>query len=1361
MKKYGRHYLRRCLSVLLAVAMVCAAAQTLVFAVDVTDDPVTPGWYEGTARARYTTSGTLEITFPESTKPGAKYYAEFYDLDAVDEQGNTLRETPVVSAFELTDASTLLAEGEDAKQVSVTLKSDWIKQQKNLDLSHRISIAIIAVKDGWRSEAIEALVGESLDVPESGAAPDYTAQYAPMTRFEVENAGDNDKEPTDYEAGNGYYWIYNKDEDSGSMDINGAYAPYASEPYRHPGFDSSTAFRLYMNGNNLSDGKISAGSDERVDLMYQQDNTNFSGAEELWIWVDTTYVQFDKFALQVRYRDYEGIQTYDRDQKSNKDGDATAKVSADTYSTIGYAKYQTSQGKNVRIPVYRLNDDGLWDTVYTDSDGYLTNFGHYRGFLRVPVEYLYNENYDSTNNPYLTLNEERPYSFKIQIGYYSLGWKKTEWDRISYDGDTIGNDIPASSIWLDPEKLTWYYTTGLGIFEERYDETFSLEKFKNMTGRTLSVVPLNDIATVGITWSGASADSANKSFYIDQIGFSGKSLSGATVSQSTPVDAGLTLTAVDSVNNLITKYLPETVTVADASVIEDLEMICDRLDVDKPDKLNEARKSLDTQLEGTVDIVDYVHRQLNDIGKADIASLYEIYQSFTLGQIHQLGLKDEAKLIDAYNDQQLSEWYPGELGEMYYAPFNDFESNYEVGQTALNEYDDYVVGGPNYYKYAHSMDWFEYGGGLEGHKEALENRENFIAYAWQNYDNDENGLGQRFGYGASTITQNGFDNSKAVNTDIYRDPEGVENYRISVTYQGETAADYTQLEGHSFVGADSFVFYADFTNMSNIRKAWVTIRTADGEVYSHDDGVSGMLTYQFFDLDNPNMGWEDIESNDPDDGCMSGELCGKRGFFKISLGVFGQMGDGSKKLNPSQTIKQVKFFVSGNPNAGKRLNDSFTVDMFGFAADGATSGFEQLKKSSTPVSAPEYTETAVSTVVEQLENLFQPATDLNGKAIYLFNYSPGAYKDILQAYQTLTVTGKQEVNKQISETYGFTIDQLQLFVKNYDEWGGLGEGKLQLNAEEAVTQCDEVKKAFNSSAGTELNTAPVVSILKAYAGYPDYYKYSVQTYWPDRNLNAVFPNYRPDLTVSGLAERDPVKLVLSEDGKKYTGTFTLPYVGAVAEDYGINFTKLPKSVLMQSADDQATITVPIVWVEDQSVQHGENQSLVGTFTISADQIQHAGEYIGSFTFGIDKKADTGSQVENSEQYRKTDITVYVKLVSEASFTVVIPADVQVQWGQVTCGMGNLCMRDCFLPSGAHVDVSVQSPINNYHMRYGEASIQYKLLSGDKVFGGCRFEDKAEVPLSVNVSVDDWDKAPVISDQYQDTLTFTVTYQEAK
>lgn len=1372
MKKYGRHYLRRCLSVLLAVAMVCAAAQTLVFAVDLSDDDnITPGWYEGTARARYTTSGTLEITFPESTKSGARYYAEFYDLDAVDEQGNTLRETPVVSAFELTDASTLLAEGEDAAQVSVTLGSDWIKDQESLDLSHRISIAITAVSaDGWRSEAIEALVGESLDVPDANYSPDGEDQYVSFANFDV-NDNDTRYDAGDHPESDAPAWLYNGTNYAregaeafadAPMEPDGVFGGNKEKPeskyrYQSPGFQGSNAFRSYVKGQSSADYQT-------LDLMYNQDHWKFSNAEELWIWVDTSYVEFEEFAIQVRYIDYGGTQGYDRDQRTDlndKAPRAVPKASEDSYSTVGYAKRSSAGGEDPRTPVYKVNSDGLWEKVYTNTEGYLENFGHYRGFLRVPVDHLYNDNTDSQ---YVSLNEERPYTYKIQIGYGGAfgSWETTEDNRISWNGKT-GNNVPVSEIWQNPEALKWNYQTSLigGI----YNETFDAGKFKEKTKRSLSVTPIEDIASVGITWRGASEDSVNKPFYIDHIGFTGAGLETDDSDEGVVGslgEIGMIPNAVESVTALFNQYIPspEAVNVSNMSVLQDLVEICDRLGLDTSDiakgDLDRALENLEKILEGQ-DVVAYLTKQLDqsdNLSSADIVELYELYLTFTLGQIHELGVTNEAKLIDLYNKAGQDIWYPKSLIENEWITFNDMEEGYTVGQTGLHEYDDNRTAEGNdkpYYGSGHILNWSN-APGDDDLKSAWENSKNLVAYSRSGYEDGWNDEAQRFGYGMSVIGQDGFQNSQSVNTEIFRSAQsGEENYRISLTAKGQDVESYSKIKGVNASKAEYLAFYADFTDMNDISNLWVTVRTGEDGAISTSKNAAAL---QFLDYNAPNGEWESIDS--------AGELNGKRGFVRIAISSMTSL-NGTLVMSD---VRQIKLFVTGDPENTAAEGSSFVIDMVGFLTSEEASENSIRDQYYEKVEISEPIENASIVFSDALDKIFTSADSVT-EAPTLFNYTEDTketYSDLIDAYNTMTLTEKKQADEALSTASGgayTTVDQLQLFVKNYDKWGGLGAGKLQLNAEEAVSQRNEVEKAFNSSAGTELNTAPVVSILKAYAGYPDYYKYSVQTYWPDRNLNAVFPNYRPNLTVSGLAENDPVKLVLSEDGKKYTGTFTLPYVGAVAEDYGINFDKLPDDVLMQSADDQAAITVSIAWVEDQSVQHGENQSLVGTFTISADQIQHAGEYTGSFAFGIDKKADTGSRVGDAEEYRKTDITVHVKLVSEASFTVVIPADVQIPWGKNTHTMDNLCMENCFLPSGAHVDVSVGSPDNTYCMCYGDASIPYKLLSGEEEFKNHQFRDVGKVPLSVNVSEDDWDKAPVISNQYQDTLTFTVTYQEAK
>lgn len=392
--KQRTKYSKRCLAVLLAILMLLAAAQPVSLVAAAAGDDPDPQFGEGAARARYTTSGTLEISFPEAQAiaGGISYYADFYDLD----RGYPQRETPIVSAVELSGARTMA--GESALIFS-ELSAEQIKAY-GLNMSHRISVAITAVDaDGWRSQPIEALVGDSLDVPAAGASPTGSDRYTSVSRFEdAYNAAREDGGTHDSGA---KFWEYNNGNGTAAMNIDGVYDGNKNA-YQTPGFDNSQAFRFYMNGNERS-----ADSYERFDVMYNQDHYQFKNAEELWIWVDTSYVSFEEFALQVRYMDYTGTLRIDSGDFSVEGNWITHAYSKDVYSTVGYAKQN-----HEAVPVYYQNADGLWDTMYTNTDGYLEDFGHYRGFLRVPIDKLWNEDASSS---YKQLTTEHPYLSLIHI----------------------------------------------------------------------------------------------------------------------------------------------------------------------------------------------------------------------------------------------------------------------------------------------------------------------------------------------------------------------------------------------------------------------------------------------------------------------------------------------------------------------------------------------------------------------------------------------------------------------------------------------------------------------------------------------------------------------------------------------------------------------------------------------------------------------------------------------------------------------------------------------------------------------------------------------------------------------------------
>lgn len=1379
MKKYGRHCLRRCLSVLLAVVMVCAAAQTLVFAVDLSGDDITPGWNEGSARARYTTSGTLEITFPESTKSDATYYAEFYDLDGEN------REKPVGNVVQLPTTRTY---ADDTTLVSAVLDRDWV-ENSGLDMSHRISVAVTAVSGGWRSEAIEALVGESLDVPASNASPDWDSNYVLLTDFDTtSNLWENpNKELTTTGDDDLPTWYYSSGSNGvGSVNTDGVFAGSGDDmPYQTPGFDGSRAFRLYVNGTDLTTDE-----DERIDIMYNQQHYRMVGAEELWIWVDTSYVEFEEFAIQIRYMDYTGDQNFDRDQSAatttvGSVKNASRRYSSDSYSTIGYAKYKQAQGQDSQVPIYKMNDDGLWDVVYTNANGYLENFGHYRGFLRVPVDCLYNENYDAQSNPYLTMDDERPYTFYIDLGREIIGvWSdNADLNYLQYNGESLGVDsnIPASLIWDNPSGLVWAYND----WGEKIQE-FDLSKFQSATGRNLSVKPIEDIASIGITWRGLSEDSVNKSFYIDHIGFSGQNLNtNDEDNKFYDVDAPLASfdmvpQDLEAVQALIEEYLPvdpNSVGASDAGIISDLTDICRQVNLTPSEVgLQPYIDALNNLLGDTTDQVAYVSARLKEITSIDestalankdiITTCFDMYQTFTLGDIHRLGLQDEAKLIQLYNYTGNSEWYPQALRDMYFLSFNEVGDSYTIGQTALHQYDNYVSTQSEdeaWYTHGHMMDYGNHANAMSG---AWENTQNLLAYSRNGYWSDYSGNStdyyqyQRFGYAATYVGQSGFENSMSIDTDVFRsalEPVGNadgEYYRIALTAGGQNATDYTDITPVDASGATYFAFYADFTRMTDISEIFVAMRDANYSIATNRGSVS---TWQKLDLDDDTPTWEPVTDFN--------SLNGFRGFLRMPMVGFNNLNDtGSNRAASVNTssIKQIKIFFKGNRDNANAAGSFFALDMFGFLSDVQVPGYEWLNDRylATQLQVPDITvDNALSQFNTILSQLFTTVQDAN---VQLFDYSGEVYGSLIEAYNTMTLTEKEQADKELSTTSGeaYTgVDELQLFVKNYDEWNDV-EGNLFTNAGKADALRSLVTQAFGGGSALADDTpGEIDEIFAAFDQYPAYYAHSVQTYWPDRNLHAVFPNYNPGDVVT---TSPTVELTYDETMDSYVGSFDFNYVGAVGTrpDTQMCFVceELQDNQVPLTFDDKA-VQADVTGFSTDIVTGDQTQKI--TFTVKASDITTAGEYTGSLTIGVSVLPDSENKnIKDPDQYRDS-FTLNLKLVSQAAFTIVIPADVQIPWGQEdSYPTSGLEMKDSVLPNGAHVDVSVEN--EDYIMTRGEDStmwIPYTLAESDNTpFKNHVFEDDDTVGLDVTVTKDAWDAAPVI-DEYSDTVVFTVAYVE--
>ena len=1347
--KQRTKYSKRCLAVLLAILMLLAAAQPVSLVAAAAGDDPDPQFGEGAARARYTTSGTLEISFPEAQAiaGGISYYADFYDLD----RGYPQRETPIVSAVELSGARTMA--GESALIFS-ELSAEQIKAY-GLNMSHRISVAITAVDaDGWRSQPIEALVGDSLDVPAAGASPTGSDRYTSVSRFEdAYNAAREDGGTHDSGA---KFWEYNNGNGTAAMNIDGVYDGNKNA-YQTPGFDNSQAFRFYMNGNERS-----ADSYERFDVMYNQDHYQFKNAEELWIWVDTSYVSFEEFALQVRYMDYTGTLRIDSGDFSVEGNWITHAYSKDVYSTVGYAKQN-----HEAVPVYYQNADGLWDTMYTNTDGYLEDFGHYRGFLRVPIDKLWNEDASSS---YKQLTTEHPYSYEISVwdGYVGVNT-----ERAHFTAETAYTAPEGSLSWIDRE----YKFPG---WEDRtiyFDKT----RFENTTGYRLGVTPIEDIASVGFTWRGASEDSMNKPFYIDQIGFSGKNLEtndpGSSIAPLQTLDTyHMVPSDQEAVEKLVNQHIPdvEAVNVADAGIIEDLEAICAELSatVTLPEKLKQARERLNQILNGQ-DPVLYLHTELQK-ADADIPALFELYQTFTLGELQRFGLKDEADLIRRYNETGQSEWYPSALTQLYFKAFNDVEQNYAVGQTAIHEYDDYRLepnGKWHYFDRAHHLLWEN---GI--YKGAWENSKNLVAYSRSSYDSAETGTNstdQRFSLASTSVGQNGFASSRSIDTSFYRDSlSNGETYRISLTHNGENKDNWDALSGVNIGQATDFIFYADFSEMNDIRKMWVALRTENGNIYSHDEDDGTQWDYQILDMDAAIPAWKTVQTdNDGNDGCMTGaSLNGFRGFIKIPLSHFCEItsnGNAGPVISANAVVKQIKLFYTGSQGGESPAGTTMSVDMFGFSSGTPISGFEQLHPE-RELEEPQLQSSDVESAVAAILALYEDVTLLNeteAKTDYLFSYgrteqSITAYREMLALYHTLTVTEKGEVEQKLPAN--IKMADMEAFVRNYDTFGGV-QGNLKKYVDSAVAQRETIENAFQKTA---VSTGPVVTLLEEYNDYPAKYQNAVLTYWADRNLSAVFPNFtvQTDQITTNTSADDPlITMQINAEGTAYSGSAALPFYAAAADPYNVELD-IPSTVELSMGDTK--ITVPI---NGRKLNPTDPGTMNFELSIAESSVVKSGVYTGSFNVTLktpvaDKGTNQGSNtisggVPNAESYRMETYTVYVQLVCDASYTVVIPADVGVGWGRTDrVEAGSLKVENLFIPTTASVEVGVTSE-NEFKMIHNSFALPYRYQTGDlKDFRGDTFNmSTTDLERELYVEVPNWSGAP--SDQYKDTLTFTVTYHE--
>ena len=1321
--KQRTKYSKRFLAVLLAMLMLLAAAQPVSFVAAAAGNDPDPVFGDGVVSA-YWDGETIRLEFPraESNNGTIRYYADLIDLDFIDPTETHLRKV-VRAGISLSNEVMTIAEN---GQISAVIQRDALQ---GVDVSHRINVAITAVNAaGWRSQPIHAVVGDAVRVPAANATPASGLLWKEFTSFDDDWGNENDAN------------MYGSIEGPG-MNFDGVYGPGSNKDrYRDPGYADETstdkygsaAYRFYITHPEANDSadirwEKSSGKNGAWGGPGQQgwdDLYNYIGAKELWLWVDMTNVRFNKLSFQVRPNDGGVL-----DRKSNvfeATDDSRVVFGKYEYSTVNYYE-QTHQEAEIQY----VNSDGMWDTL-TTVDGYLRDFGNYRGFLRIPVGQLYGQSYNGYYNNQKTTGD--PDKDKAFVEDESLS--RTEWKPLNQ----------ASLRYVNFENDTQ------GISDA-----------------------LNYITSVGFTWQGATADSKDQPFYIDKIGFVGDT--GNITSGNRVGSLPYSTNEQDAFARLIAENLPDHVNAVNLShrqVISDLMNIAQTSPVTATQQLLDANDRLQTLLKdvGETPLPKWLEQQVASLPEvpeeAALTPLFELYLTFTIDQLEQLGAAAEKRLLEAYNAATEKTYFPDALAHLKFTPFNTFgqKDNYQIGDKSYHMYENTGPNGSSIWQQSPNYTDTQV-------KNSWESTRKLTAYSLNNTSG--NPLLYTFGLGSALIGNNGFMNSQSVDTRLNRGRavSDTERYRITFPYQGKAASSWDDIASCSINGATDLMFYVDFSDITAVRKLWVSLVGSDGLTYSHDF-QSQPLRYERLAVGATQWEPVTVSEGEADDGCLMNEMAGFKGFIKIPLSYFyadtkvptESPRDDVKRLVTDGTvgIKQMRVqYTATDAGAKQNVGSHLIFDMFGFVGENmAADTF--VDQYFSPVETGTFEAETLEAVQNQLNALYTTAQplDVSQSPVSLLAYDSDATFAFVQAYNSLSIADKAALNEQNPDK----VAQILAVRTNWENRtlnGSTVPGKLKTYVENTNGNTETVKSKFSTKTSLSLDEIGAINTsLNTFDDYPVKYQNIKQTYWADRNLNAVYPNFTittPSTETAPVAE-------LTLQGDQYTGGVPLSYYCAADAKHSIEL-EVPSTATL-TAEDGTEETV-LVSIANTTVFPTAPGTMQLTLSVKETEVPHAATYTGTFVIKVKTPApdlqnaqDSNlDQVNDPAQYRMQTYTVHVRLVSDPSYTVVIPADTSIEWfttSAVPVGEG-VQVEDVKIPSSASIQVGVSA--EKYAMEKNGNSIPYLLNNGNKALSHTfTLADQTPFQLEILVNhLDSWLKVPY-EEGYQDVLNFTINYQEA-
>lgn len=509
-------------------------------------DPTPTFAEDATLWAWTTNNGGVQVSVPEATpnqayiadKSIATYYVTLYDLGLYSEMHKDPANEDVPMAQKALDASVMTFAAGDTFDVVFTAE-DLAQAGITLNDTHRFSVQVLAQDStGWVSEPISTIVS---DVPwfeydEQAYQPiqENSTGMREMLMFEARN-NDTANYVSDNGAGGGRLdYIQSGDQLTmlGRKEQAGAENPAT-------GTDTS-AYGFRVNGTGS----------QSFNTTWSRQHWIAEGAEEVWFWFDLSQVSVQDLAFELktqgkRYNEFfvdglledwrlgqndDGYEIYDTNRDDN--------YSAVTYSTKGY----TGNDGYVLIQA----DDGSWQTVPLENGG--IDLSGYKGYIRVPIQFICsttdtyveatNLNFNMSpssvglgdqnnainafrNNillpePVLVDPAGTPISDALLIQYRRLAVDTAgAWEDSYYmmpeNGDFTTVSNPSWGAAMLAVGPSWEDCDTNNDGTKAYVENGTVQNREN------GYKALEDICGAGFSYTSVSADSVNKSFFMDSV----------------------------------------------------------------------------------------------------------------------------------------------------------------------------------------------------------------------------------------------------------------------------------------------------------------------------------------------------------------------------------------------------------------------------------------------------------------------------------------------------------------------------------------------------------------------------------------------------------------------------------------------------------------------------------------------------------------------------------------------------------------------------------------------------------------------------------------------------------------------------